>query len=61
MNKLDLNKLTLQLQSEMNSDIEELTSETWDIATQTKKVEADVAIVNNVNNKLVTQVIETEQ
>ena len=45
----------------MNCDIKQLTSETRDIATQTKKGEIDVAIINNVNVKLITQLIETEQ
>ena len=56
LNKLDLIKLVLQLESEMNSDIKELTSE-----TQMKKVEADVAIVMRSYEKLVNQLIKTEQ
>ena len=50
----------MQLESEMNSDIKELTSEIRDLVGQMKKVEADVAIVKNVNKKLVNQFIETE-
>ena len=61
LNKLDLIKLVLQLESEMNSDIKELTSEIRDLVTQMKKVKADVAIVKNVNEKLVNQLIKTEQ
>ena len=45
----------------MNSDIKQLTSGIRDLVTQMKKVEADVAIVKNVNEKLVNQLIETEQ
>ena len=45
----------------MNSDIKELTSEIRDLVTQMKKVDADVAIVKNVNEKLVNQLIETER
>ena len=60
MNKPDLIKRVLQLESEINSGIKELTSEIRDLATQMKKVEADVAIVKNVNQKLVNQLIETE-
>ena len=45
----------------MNSDIKELTSEIRDLVGQMKKVEADVAIVKNVNEKLVNQLIETER
>ena len=45
----------------MNSDIKELTSEIRDLVTQMKKVEADVAIVKNENDKLVNQLIETER
>ena len=59
--KPDLIQLVLQLESEMNSDIKQLTSGIRDLVTQMKKVEADVAIVKNVNEKLVNQLIETEQ
>ena len=61
LNKPDLIKRVLQLESEMNSDIKELTSEIRDLVTQMKKVEADVAIVKNENDKLVNQLIETER
>ena len=58
LNKPDVIKLVLQLESEMNK---ELTSEIKDLVAQIKKVEADVAIVKNVNEKLVNQLIETER
>ena len=45
LKKPDLIKLVLQLKSEMNSNIKELTSEIRDPVTQMKKVEADVTIV----------------
>ena len=45
----------------MNSDIKELTSEIRDLVTQMKKVDADVAIVKNVNEKLVNQLIEIQR
>ena len=61
LNKPDLIKLLLQLESEMNSDIKELTLEIIDLVAQMKKVEADVAIVKTVNKKLVNQLIETER
>ena len=48
------------MESEMNSDIKELTSEIRDLITQMKKVEADVAIVKNLNQKLLNQLIQTE-
>ena len=41
--------------------IKELTSEIRDLAAQMKNVEADVAIVKNVNEKLVNQLIKTER
>ena len=44
----------------MNSDIKELTSEIRDLITQMKKVEADVAIVKNLNQKLLNQLIQTK-
>ena len=40
LNKLDLIKLVLQMESELNSDIKELTWEIRDFVTQMKKVEA---------------------
>ena len=62
LNKPDLIKLVLQLESEMNSDIKELTLEIRDLVAQMKKCEADVAIVKNfINEELVNQLIETEQ
>ena len=61
LNKPDLSKLVLQLESEMNSDIKELASEFRGLETQMKKIEADVAIVKNVNQKLVNQLTETER
>ena len=39
LNKPDLIKVVLQLESEMNSDIKELTSEIRDLVAQMKKVE----------------------
>ena len=60
LNKPDLIKLVLQLESEMNSDIKELTSEIRKlVAPQMKKVEAEVALVKNENEKLVNQLIKT--
>ena len=45
----------------MNSDIKELTSGIRDFVAQMKKVKADVAIVKNVNEKLVNLLIKTER
>ena len=53
LKKPDFIKLVLQLESEMNSDIKYLTSEIRHLVTQMKKVEVDVAIVKNVNQKVV--------
>ena len=61
LNKPNLIKLVLQLESEMNSDIKELTSEIRELVAQMKKFEVDIAIVKNVNEKLVNQLIETER
>ena len=58
LSKPVLIKLDLQLESEMNSDIKEITSGIRDLVVQIKKVEA---IVKNVNEKLVNQLIETER
>ena len=59
LNKPELIKLVLQLESEMNSDIKELTSEIRDLVAQMKKVKAVIAIVKNANEKLVNQLIKT--
>ena len=40
LNKLDLIKLALQMELELNSDIKEFTSQITDFVTQMKKVEA---------------------
>ena len=61
LNKPDLIKLMLQLESEINSDIKKLTSEIRDLVIQMKKVEADVAVVKNLDQKLVDQLIKTER
>ena len=61
LNKPDLIKLMLQLESEMTSGIKELTSEIRDLVTQMKNVKADVNIVKNVKHKLVNQLIEKER
>ena len=61
LNKPDLIELVLQLESEINSQIKELISKIRDLVTQMKKVRVDVAIVENVNEKLVNQLTETEQ
>ena len=53
--KPNLIKLVLQLESEMNSDIKEVTSKIRDLLAQMKKVKVDVVIVKNVNKKLVNQ------
>lgn len=47
----DLIKWTLQLESEKNTDIKNLTSE----------IKADVALLNNVTNKLSSLFVETER
>ena len=47
----DLIKWTLQLESEKNTDIKNLTSE----------IKADVALLNNVTNKLSSLFTETER
>ena len=49
LNKPYLIKQVLQLVSEMNSDIKQLTLEIRDLVAQIKKVEADFTIVRNVN------------
>ena len=55
LNKSNLIILVFQLESEMNSDVKELTSKIRDLVIQIEKVEADVAIVKNVSEKLFNQ------
>ena len=43
LNKPELIKLVLEMESEMNSDAKELASEIRDLVTQMKKVEADTS------------------
>ena len=47
------------MESELNSDIKELTSQIRDFVTQKKIVEAQAAVVKNVDEKLVNQLIKT--
>ena len=61
LNKPNLIKLVFRLESEMDSNIKELTLEIRDLVAQMEKIEDDVAIVKNVNEKLVNQLMETEQ
>ena len=49
LNKPDIIKLVLKLESEMNSDVKELTSEIRDFLIQMKTFEGDAAIVKNEN------------
>ena len=59
--KPDLIKVILQLESEMNSDTKELISETKDLVTQMQKSRWSSYYTQNINEKLVNQLIETEQ
>ena len=61
LNKPHLIKLVLQPESKMISDVKELASRIRDLVTKMKKLKADVAKVNNVNEKLANQLIETER
>ena len=53
--------MILQLESEMNSDTKELISETKDLVTQMQKSRWSSYYTQNINEKLVNQLIETEQ
>ena len=51
----------MRLESQINFDKKEITSEIRDLVTQLKKVGAGAAIVKNGNEKLVNQLTETER
>ena len=53
LSKLELVQIILNTKANLGSQIVKLTTEVKDLLAHSKKLEADVAIVRNVNNKLV--------
>ena len=63
LNKLakpDLVQLIFNIESNFGSQFPKLTTEVKDLLSNSKKLEAEVAIVRNVNSKLVERVVATE-
>ena len=61
LSKPELVQIILNTEANLGSQIAKLTTEVKDLLAYSKKLEADVAIVRNVNNKLVERVVATER
>ena len=61
LSKTDLVRIILNTEANLGSRIVKLTTEVKDLLDHSKKLEADMAIVRNVNNKLVERVVATER
>ena len=61
LSKTDLVRIILNTEANLGSRIVKLTTEVKDLLDHSKKLEADMAIVRNVNNKLVERVVVTER
>ena len=57
LSKLDLVQIILNTEAKLGSEIAKLTNEVKDLLDHSKKLEAGVAIVRNVNSKLVERVV----
>ena len=60
LSKPELVQIILNTEANFGSQIAKLTTEVKNLLDHSKKLEADVAIVRNVNNKLVERVVATE-
>ena len=61
LSKLELVQIILNTEANLGSQIAKLTTKVKDLLAHSKKLEADVAIVRNVNSKLVERVVATER
>ena len=61
LSKPELIQIILNTESNLGSQIAKVTTEVKDLLAHSKKLEADVAIVRNVNSKLVESVVATER
>ena len=61
LSKPDLVQIILNTEANLGSQIAKLTTEVKDLLDHSKKLEADVVIVRNVNSKLVERVVATER
>ena len=59
LSKPELVQTILNTEANLGSQIAKLTTEVKDLLAHSKKLEADVAIVRNVNSKLVERVVAT--
>ena len=57
LTKRELIQLLLNTEANMGAQISTLTAEVKELSSYLKKVEVDVAIVKNVNSKLVEQLV----
>ena len=61
LSKPELIQIILNTEANLGSQIAKVTTEVKDLLAHSKKLEADVAIVRNVNSKLVESVVATER
>ena len=61
LSKPELEQIILNTEVNLGSQIAKLTTEVKDLLAHSKKLEADVTIVRNVNSKLVERVVATER
>ena len=60
LTKPELVKLLLKTEATLRSQITDLSKEIKDTLTHLKKLEADIAVVRTVNDRLVERVVKTE-
>ena len=61
LTKPKLVQLPLKTEDALSSQIIDLSKEIKDTLTHLKKLEADIAVVRTVNNRLVERVVKTER
>ena len=61
LSKPELEQIILNTEANLGSQIAKLTTEAKNLLDHSKKLEADVAIVRNVNNKLVKRAVATKR
>ena len=61
LTKPELVQLLLKTEATLGSQITDLSKEIKDTLTYSKMLEADIAVVKTVNNRLVERVIKTER
>ena len=61
LTKFELVQLLLKTEATLGSQITDLSKEIKDTLTYLKKLEADIAVVKTVNDRLVERVVKTER